>query len=218
MINLVFLGPPGAGKGTQAKLLSSKYSIPHVSTGDMLRFAVKQQTPMGLVANSHMVSGSLVPDEVVVGIVEERLSQEDAAGGFILDGFPRTVLQAESLDSIFSRIKISLNYVFSVDVPRNVLIERLVGRRTCPDCGSGYHIAFDPPKVSDICNLCNTRLVQRSDDTEETVLNRLVVYDSQTSPLKEYYRSRNLLVEVVGTGSIDDIQSILVSHIAGIKA
>lgn len=215
MLNLVFLGPPGAGKGTQAKILSRRYDIPQISTGDILRSAVKNETAMGKKAKEYMNAGALVPDDVVIGIVRERLDQPDTANGFILDGFPRTVPQAEALDTLLTSLGKFLTSVLSFEVGREDLIERLVGRRTCPSCGAGFHVLFDPPTVEGICNSCGAGLIQREDDSRDTVVNRLDVYDRQTAPLKEYYRRSGLLAEIEGTGSIDQIQENIQSILSG---
>lgn len=214
-LNLVFLGPPGAGKGTQAKLLSRRHAIPQVSTGDILRSAVKNESPMGLKAREYMKTGALVPDDVVIGIVRERLECPDAQTGFILDGFPRTVPQAEALTLMLDELGKTLTAVVSFEVDRDELVQRLVGRRTCPACGAGYHVTYDPPRVDGICNACGSTLVQREDDREETVVNRLEVYDAQTAPLKAYYSSKGLLREVPGSGPIDQIERIIHDRIFG---
>jgi adenylate kinase len=209
-MNLIFLGPPGAGKGTQAKLLSARYEIPQISTGDILRASVREQTPMGLRAKSYMDSGSLVPDEVVVGIVEERLQKEDCKKGFILDGFPRTIAQADSLKVTLDSIGKNVQHVISIAVDNEELLTRITGRRTCEKCGKGYHISFDPPRTQGKCDVCDGDLCQRDDDREETMRKRLTVYDLQTEPLIEYYSKQSLLRTVPGTGSIEDIQKSIV--------
>lgn len=215
VLNLVLLGPPGAGKGTQSKFISRQYGIPQISTGDILRSAVKNETAMGRKAKGYMDAGSLVPDEVVVGIVRERLELPDASRGFILDGFPRTVPQAEALDDMLSSMSISLSAVLSFEVPREELVARLVGRRICPSCSAGYHVLYDPPAVEGVCNECGAALVQRQDDMRETVLTRLDVYDQQTSPLKAYYERNSLLRRIDGVGPIEVIQSSIQSIISG---
>jgi adenylate kinase len=206
MMNLILLGPPGAGKGTQAKILTQKYSIPQISTGDILRSAVKEQTPMGLRAKSFMDSGSLVPDEVVVGIVEERLMMSDCARGFILDGFPRTVAQANSLKQMLAAAGKQIEHVVSIEVVKEELLGRITGRRTCRSCGKGYHVDFNPPRLDLKCDDCGGELYQRDDDREETMRNRLEVYDQQTAPLIDYYGKEALLRSVPGTGAIEEIQ------------
>jgi adenylate kinase len=214
-LNLILLGPPGAGKGTQAKLLSKKYDIPQISTGDILRTAIKDQTPMGLRAKSFMDSGALVSDEVVVGIVEERLTQADCNKGFILDGFPRTVVQADALKKTLQALGKGIDHVISIVVDENDILERITGRRTCRNCGKGFHLRFDPPKVAGICDECGGELYQRDDDSEVTIRKRLDVYAAQTAPLVAYYGNEALLRTVSGTGSIDDIQQKMVQMVEG---
>jgi adenylate kinase len=202
---VIFLGPPGAGKGTQAQALAGEWGVPHVATGDMLREAVAAKTPLGLEAKRHMDSGGLVPDEVVIGLVGERLAQPDAKAGVVLDGFPRTVAQAEALDALFARTGLSLDRVVYFNVSRDELLRRLTGRRVCRACGRTYHLVSAPPKVADKCDVCGGELYQRVDDREDTVATRLDVYQKQTSPLLEYYRGRKLLAEVAGEGSVAQV-------------
>ncbi len=204
---VVLLGPPGAGKGTQAKLLQEQFAACQISTGDILRQAVAQQTPLGREAGQYINRGALVPDGVIVNLVAERLKEKDCEKGFILDGFPRTIPQAESLDAILSRMNLSLNGVLSVQVPRQTIIERLAGRRTCKSCGALCHVVFDPPTKAGVCDRCGGELFQRDDDREETIANRLKVYESQTAPLVGYYRERGLLQEIDGVGAIDEIRA-----------
>jgi len=213
-MNLIFLGPPGAGKGTQAKLLTEKYNIPQISTGDILRGAVREATPMGAKAKGFMESGALVPDEVVIGIVEERLAKPDCVKGFILDGFPRTVAQADALQRMLNGLDKAIEHVILVEVDNAVLLERMAGRRTCRACGRGYHLTFDAPKVNDRCD-CGGELYQRDDDREETVRKRLLVYEEQTAPLKQYYAGEGLLRTISGIGTIDEIQRRIVAIIEG---
>jgi adenylate kinase len=215
MLNLILLGPPGVGKGTQAKLLIDRFGIPQISTGDILRAAVKDQTPMGVKAKGFMDAGALVPDEVVIGIVEERLSQPDCSKGFILDGFPRTVPQADALGKVLSGMGRCIDHVISLSVDKAELLKRLTGRRACPKCGAVFHIEFAPPKAEGRCDSCSTELFQREDDREETILRRLAVYEEQTAPLIAYYASCELLRSVDGMGSVDGIQSEIVSRIQG---
>ncbi len=214
-MNLILLGPPGAGKGTQAKILTKKYAIPQISTGDILRVAVAEQTPMGIKAKEFMDRGALVSDEVVVGIVEERLAKPDCASGFILDGFPRTVKQADALRQMLEVLDKSIDHVISICVEKDELLERVTGRRTCRSCGKGFHVAFDPPKVSGICDECNGELYQRDDDSEETMRKRLGVYEEQTAPLIAYYAQQSLLRTIYGIGSIEEIQRKLLSILEG---
>lgn len=204
-MNLVLLGPPGAGKGTQAKMLIDAYGIPQISTGDMLREAVKNQTPLGIEAKKFMDAGQLVTDEIVIGLAKDRISQSDCDKGFMLDGFPRTVAQAEALDVMLGEMSKSLDHVVSIEVPNSELMGRLTGRRTCKACGQGYHMIFDPPKEDGKCDKCGGELFQRDDDNEATVSNRLEVYDSQTKPLIDYYQGKGLLRPVDGVGAMSDV-------------
>ncbi|HDM76271.1 MAG TPA: adenylate kinase [Deltaproteobacteria bacterium] len=204
-MNIILLGPPGAGKGTQAKMLIEKYGIPQISTGDMLRAAVKAGTQLGLEAKKYMDKGELVPDEVVIGLVKERLQEPDCAKGFMLDGFPRTVAQAEVLDRELEAMGKAIDHVICIEVPNEELIARLTGRRTCKECGAGYHLKFDPPKVDGVCDKCGGKLYQRDDDNEETVKARLKVYQDQTFPLIEYYDKQGKLRRIDGVGEIKAI-------------
>lgn len=204
-MRLVLLGAPGAGKGTQAKKLIDKYAIPQISTGDILRQAVAEGTPLGKEAKSYMDKGELVPDKVVLGLVEERLKQDDCKKGYILDGFPRNTAQAEALDVILGDIGMPLTAAISVDVPKEDLMKRLTGRRTCRNCGQMYNVHFSPPKKEGACDKCGGELYQRDDDKEETIRRRLDVYEAQTAPLIDYYGKKGILHAVQGTGSIDDI-------------
>ena len=215
VMNLIFLGPPGAGKGTQAKLLSEKLRIPQISTGDILRAAVRDQTRMGIKAKEYMDAGALVPDEVVVGIVEERLSKQDCSKGFILDGFPRTIAQADALKRTLSVVGKEIDHVLSISVNSADLLNRITGRRSCVKCGKGYHIAFDPPTQNDVCDLCGGDLYQRDDDKEKTMRKRLEVYDRETQPLIKYYAKESVLRTVDGSGSIEDIQKDILSIVEG---
>jgi adenylate kinase len=204
-MRLVLLGAPGAGKGTQAKILVEKYGIPQISTGDLLRAAVAAGTALGKEAKSYMDKGELVPDSVVLGMVEERLKQDDCKKGYILDGFPRNTKQAEALDKMLSSLNMSLTAALSVDVPFDDLMKRLTGRRTCKACGQMYNVYFNPPKKEGVCDKCGGELFQRDDDREETIKKRLEVYNAQTAPLIDYYGKKGILKSVAGTGSIDDI-------------
>ena len=215
---VVLLGPPGAGKGTQAKLLQEKFAACQISTGDILRKAVAERTPLGQEAAQYIDRGALVPDDVIIKLVGERLKDRDCEGGFILDGFPRTIPQAESLDAILQQMRLSLNRVLSVQVPRTVIIERLSGRRSCKDCGALAHVLFSPPAKEGVCDRCGGQLYQRQDDEEETVANRLKVYDNQTAPLVNYYRQRNLLREIDGVGTVDEIRARVIEALGDIVA
>ena len=210
-MNLILLGPPGAGKGTQAKMLTEEFSIPQISTGDILRAAVKEGTALGLKAKSFMDAGELVPDEVVIGIVVERLQCEDCSNGFILDGFPRTVAQADALQENLKSLGKELDRVIALQVDTEALVERLTGRRTCRSCGRGYHVRFDPPAVEGRCGSCGGELFQRDDDREATIRHRLAVYDEQTAPLIRYYRQTGLLVELDGMREIPEVQETLLT-------
>jgi len=214
-MNLVLFGPPGAGKGTQAKFIVDSFKIPQISTGDMLRAAVKEQTPLGLVAKQIMESGALVPDEVVLGIVRERIVLSDCDNGFVLDGFPRTIPQADALVSILSGLNKQIDHVISLEVDNSEIVQRLSGRRTCSSCGKGYHVVNDPPKVEGICDSCHAVLIQREDDREDTIKKRLAVYDQLTSPLKDYYEQAGLLRHIDGSDSIQNIQLQIKEVLAG---
>jgi len=210
-MNIIFLGPPGAGKGTQAKILVEKYEIPQISTGDMLREHVKNGTELGLKAKEYMEKGQLVPDEIILGMVKERLSQPDAQKGFILDGFPRTVAQAEALDKMLDEMGKKIEYVLALMVPDEELVTRLTGRRTCKKCGMMYHIKFKPPKEEGKCDACGGELYQRPDDNEETVRNRLKVYHETTAPLIDYYRKKGVLYEIDGAKTIEEITQQIIN-------
>ena len=202
----MLLGPPGAGKGTQAKLLQEMFEACQISTGDILRKAVADKSPLGQEAASYLNSGALVPDDVILKLVAERLKEKDCAKGFLLDGFPRTIAQADGLQQILKPLGLKLDRVFSVQVPREVIVERLSGRRTCKECGAMYHTAFGPSKKAGVCDKCGGDLRQRDDDREETIAARLKVYESQTAPLVDYYRKQGLLREIDGVGSVEEIR------------
>ena len=204
---VVLLGGPGSGKGTQAKKLINKLGIPQISTGDIFRAALKEGTPMGLKAKTYMDKGDLVPDDVVIGVVEERFSKPDLDKGFMLDGFPRTEPQAEALDKMMSRLGKSIDHAVLVDVPDEELVSRLSGRYTCrnSDCGSMYHVMFNPPKAEGVCDKCGSELYQRDDDTEKTARERLAVYNKQTAPVSDYYAKQSLLRRVEGVGPIEEV-------------
>ena len=203
---MVLLGPPGAGKGTQAKLLQEMFEACQISTGDILRKAVAEKTPLGQEAASYINSGALVPDDVILKLVAERLKEKDCAKGFLLDGFPRTIAQADGLQQILKPLGLELDRVLSVQVPPRVIVERLSGRRTCKACGAMYHTAFGPSKKAGVCDKCGGDLRQRDDDREETIAARLKVYQNQTAPLVDYYREKGLLREIDGVGSVDEIR------------
>jgi adenylate kinase len=209
-LRVVLLGPPGAGKGTQAKLLREKFEACQVSTGDILRKAVADQSPLGKEASAYIRRGDLVPDGVIVKLVAERLKEKDCAQGFILDGFPRTIPQAQSLEEILQKMGLGLQSVLLVQVPHRIIVERLAGRRTCKDCGALYHLKFNPSASESVCDRCGGELLQRDDDREETISARLKVYDKQTAPLVDYYRQRGILREIDGVGSVDDIRNRLI--------
>ncbi len=204
-MRLVLLGAPGAGKGTQAKMLIEKYGIPQISTGDILRKAVADGTPLGKAAKAVMDRGELVPDKVVLDLVEERLKQDDCKKGYILDGFPRNTAQAETLDKMLQGLGMPLDSALSVDVPKDDLLKRLTGRRTCKNCQQMYNIYFSPPKKDNVCDKCGGELFQRDDDKEETIKKRLDVYEAQTAPLMDYYGKKGILKSIQGVGTIDEI-------------
>ena len=204
-MRLVLLGPPGAGKGTQASAIVEKYNIPHISTGDIFRANIKEGTALGQEAKAYMDKGLLVPDELVVSIVKDRLLKDDCKEGFLLDGFPRTVKQAEALDSELDKMGIKLNRVININADPEILIERAVGRRICRECGATYHVKYNPPKVEGVCDKDGGELYLRDDDTEETVTTRINVYMEQTEPLIDYYKNQGLLLDVDGTKTIDEV-------------
>lgn len=204
-MRIILLGPPGAGKGTQAKLISDKYSIKHISTGDIFRSNINGNTPLGIKAKEYINKGQLVPDDLTIEIVEDRLSKDDCSTGYLLDGFPRTVVQAEALDRYHRSKGVSLTRVILLRVPDSFILDRMTGRRVCPNCGASFHEKYNPPKVEGICDTCSNTLIQRKDDTEETVKERLSVYHKQTQPLVKYYTNNGLLSDVDGTGAIDEV-------------
>jgi adenylate kinase len=211
-MKLVIFGPPSAGKGTQAQKLSKQYGIPQVATGDLLRKAVADKTPLGLKIKSYLDQGKLGPDEVIVQLIKERVAKPDCKNGFLLDGFPRTMGQAKELERMTD-----IDLVLSIVVDFDALVERAVGRRTCPKCSAVYHVKFNPPMNEGICEKCGSKLIQRDDDKEDTVRNRLKVYQEQTAPLIEYYRKKGKLVDIGGSGGIDAVYSQMVKAISNMK-
>jgi len=212
-MNLVFLGLPGAGKGTQAKILADKYDIPHISTGDIFRNAIKNETPLGVEAKKYIDSGELVPDEVTNGIVKERLQDKDCNEGFILDGYPRTLDQAEALDRNLDELSKTLDLVIYTRVREGELIKRLTGRRICENCGATYHVDFNPPEEESVCDECGGKLIQRDDDKEETVKNRINVNKNNTDKLINYYNNKNILVEIDAEKDIDKVSNDIIDVI-----
>lgn len=202
---ILFLGAPGAGKGTQAALISKKLGIPHISTGDIFREAVSLGTELGKKAKEYMDRGELVPDEIVIGIVKERISQDDCKNGFVLDGFPRTVAQAEALDAVLQEMGMKIDHVFNVEVSEDEVVRRLTGRRTCKSCGAVYHVEFNPPKEQGACDSCGSELYQRDDDREETVRNRMRVYQEKTAPLIDYYSGKGVLRNIMGEAPVEKV-------------
>lgn len=215
-MRLIFLGAPGAGKGTQAAYLCEKYGIPQISTGDILRKAVQEGTPLGRQAKSIMEQGALVPDDIIVQMVRERLAQPDCKKGYILDGFPRTIPQAESLDAILGEAGIQLVMLF--DVPQSVILQRLTSRRTCATCSKIFNMTSDPPPASMICPACGGTVIQREDDKEATVLNRLKVYDEKTAPLQGYYQTQGKLKVLAGDRPLDETRREMDQLLASLKA
>ncbi len=212
-MNLILLGPPGAGKGTQSKLLSERFNIPQISTGDILRENVRDNTPLGQKAKDYMDRGVLVPDELVVKMVSERLNENDCSLGFILDGFPRNIEQAMALEETLEQDAKRIDHVIGIEVETEELIKRLSGRRVCKRCGAAYHVTFNPPSKEGLCDSCSGELYQRDDDKEETIVERLRVYDEQTLPLVEFYKERGLFRKIDGAGGVEDITSLIVGVI-----
>ncbi|MBD8500595.1 MULTISPECIES: adenylate kinase [Paenibacillus] len=214
-MNILFMGPPGAGKGTQAERIVTEFGIPHISTGDAFRAAMREETPIGLKAKEYIDQGLLVPDDVTVGIVRERLAQPDCEKGFLLDGFPRTLAQAEALDDMLGALGRKLDHVINLSVDRELLLARLTGRRICKSCGATYHVIFNPPQQEGVCDKCQGELYQRSDDSEEKVGTRLDEYINKTAPLLDYYGNKGLLRDVDGEKEIDTVTSEVVSLLRG---
>lgn len=215
-MNILFMGPPGAGKGTQAEHIVSEFQIPHISTGDAFRAAMSQGTPLGIEAKAYVDKGLLVPDEITNGIVRDRLAQPDCSAGFLLDGFPRTIQQAESLDLMLDQLEKKIDVVFNLVVDRSLLLARLTGRRICKSCGATYHVIFNPPAQEGICDKCSGELYQRSDDTEEKVGTRLDEYSNKTAPLLDYYRNKGILREVDGEQDIHQVAAEISSILRGL--
>lgn len=212
-LNMIIMGPPGAGKGTQAKKIIAKYNIPHISTGDMFREAISEGTPLGLLAQKYINDGHLVPDDVTIGLVKERLAKDDCANGYLLDGFPRTIPQAEALEKLTKEINREIGLVISIETPKAELIRRITGRLVCKSCGAPYHKDSRKPKVEGVCDICGGPLVQRKDDNKEALEVRLEAYDNQTKPLLDFYKQKGLLHTLDGIKGVDtlmlDIQKIL---------
>lgn len=204
-MNIILMGPPGAGKGTQSEKILEYCAIPHISTGDMFREAIKNQTPLGLEAQSYMNKGELVPDEVTIGLVKERLSKDDCAKGYLLDGFPRTIPQAEALQVLAKEINRPVELVINIEADKDELVKRISGRRVCPKCGNSYHLQFKLPKVENICDGCGSELIQRKDDTIESLNVRLDAYENQTKPLIDFYSKLDLCKSVNGLQGINDV-------------
>ena len=210
MLRTILLGPPGAGKGTQAVKIVEKYNIPHISTGDIFRENIKNETELGNRAKAYMDRGEIVPDELVVEIATDRLTKDDCKNGFLLDGFPRTIFQAEKLDEFLAQRGEKIDKVINIDVEKDALVKRITGRRVCKSCGASYHVVNIPPKKDGVCDLCNGELIQRADDTEETVLNRIDVYNKQTKPLVDYYDKAGVIINIDGNKDLDDVLADIV--------
>ncbi|SCI48410.1 MULTISPECIES: adenylate kinase [unclassified Romboutsia] len=216
-MRIILLGPPGAGKGTQAAGIVEKYNIPHISTGDIFRKNIKEGTDLGKKAKEYMDQGLLVPDELTVGLVTDRITQDDCENGFMLDGFPRNVSQAEQLDAFLKENNIALSNVINIEVDKNILVSRAVGRRICKSCGATYHVEFNPPKNEGVCNVCQGELYQRADDNEETVSKRIQVYLDETKPLADYYAKEGILSNINGQQSIDEVFADIVAALGSEK-
>lgn len=216
-LNIILLGAPGAGKGTQAQFIKEKYQIPHISTGDMFREAIRNKTPLGVLADSYISRGDLVPDDVTIALVKERLSKDDCQNGYLLDGFPRTIVQAEALSTLTKDINRPINLVIDIEVDENSLIERISGRRMCKGCGASYHVKNLPPKVEGICDSCGQELYIRKDDNVDALKVRLENYHNQTQPLIDFYKNLNVLKEVNGDSSLENVTKAIISTIEGDK-
>jgi adenylate kinase len=216
-MKLLIMGPPGAGKGTQAAKIVSEYQVPHISTGDMFRAAINEGTDLGHKAKSYMDAGELVPDEVTNGIVKDRLSKDDAKTGFLLDGYPRTINQGVALDETLHTLGMNIDAVINIVVDNDLLVERVIGRRICKSCGATYHTTFNPPKNAGLCDQCGGELYQRKDDDEETVKNRLAVYNNQTKPLLDYYSAKGNLFNINGEQEIDDVFQDIKKTLGGLN-
>lgn len=212
-MRLVLLGPPGSGKGTQAKFIVEKYGILHISTGDIFRKNIKEETPLGVKAKAFIDKGQLVPDELTIELVEDRLKQDDCKNGFMLDGFPRTVAQAEALTKALDASGVSLDHVININVSSDKLIDRLTGRRVCLNCGGSFHTEFNPPKKDGVCDYCSKEIIQRADDNVETVSSRLEVYEAQTKPLIEYYEKKGLIRDIKGEQDIEAVFTDIVKEL-----
>lgn len=213
-MNLMLFGAPGAGKGTQAKFLIEKYGIPQISTGDILRAAIADKTDMGMEAKKFMDEGKLVPDSTIIGIIKDRLAEDDCKTGFILDGFPRTLPQAEALNSLMNDMEISLDKVISLNVPDELIVGRITGRRVCPDCGGSFHVEFNPSKEDGVCDYCGAGLITRKDDNAETVQSRLSAYHEQTAPLIDFYTNMNVMVTLDGTKDVSDVTADMIAALS----
>ncbi|MBP7769889.1 MAG: adenylate kinase [Aliarcobacter sp.] len=213
-MNLILFGAPGAGKGTQAKFLIEKYDIPQISTGDILRAAIADKTDMGMEAKKFMDEGKLVPDSTIIGIIKDRLVETDCKDGFILDGFPRTLAQAEALGELMASMKISLDKVISLNVPDELIVGRVTGRRVCSGCGSSFHVEFNPSKKESICDYCDGELIIRKDDNEETVKSRLNSYHEQTTPLINFYKNMGVFVELDGTKDVSEVTADMMASLS----
>lgn len=211
----ILLGPPGAGKGTQAETIVREFSVPHISTGDIFRYNIKEGTDLGKKAKEYMDQGLLVPDELTIELVKDRLLKDDCENGFLLDGFPRTIAQADALEDALKSMNQKLDYVVNIEVSKELLVERAVGRRVCKDCGQTYHMTFNAPSKEGICDRCGGELLQRKDDTEETVSKRISVYQEQTQPLIEYYSKKGIIVNIDGEKPIDEVGRSIVAKLRG---